>query len=381
MPLWGKTDSSSSMPKSVTGGVDNVLFEDMSSVYADAERGVADASNRPGWYFTNPVKGKKINWYFFSNSQATVKLGEVSYYALITVDSLVDRPFLAFYTVKEGAGDAGSWYRSRVVSSTPNTVTVGTKYLVHVGPVPDTLFAGIPRITPVNTSSTIGPRGANEIVLTIAIGSNSAANAGAVKFVCEAAGVISPNYTKNSLFRIRSTYNPETDAGAVSEIVPQKAANLYLVDPQEADLAKEKGITSSGWWTYTTYTTSSGRVRHKAECLVPMKVDRDESGDRGADDVVLPNGKITITTQPESAIVESGDTFTFSVVANADGAAMNYQWQESANGTTFTNIAGATSSSYSAVATALKDGYRYKVVVTSSGLVSATSNVATLSVE
>ena len=370
------------MPRNFRGWTsDNVIFEDMSSVYTDAFPGVVDPSNRPGWYFTNPIKGNKVNWYFFSNSEATVTLGEASYYAIITVDSLVDRPFLAFYTVKQGAGDAGSWYRSRVVSSMPNTVTIGTKYLVHVGAIPDSMFPGIPRIAAVNTGSTIGPRGAGETVLTIAIGSNSAANAGTVKFVCEAAGVISPSYTKNSIFRIRSTYSPATDTGSVSEIVPQEAANLYLVDPKEAEFAKEKGISGPGWWTYKTYTTSTGVVRHKAECLVPMKVKRDQSGDRGIDDVVLPNGRVTITNQPSNTTVEAGDPFTLSVVATAtDGAAVTYQWQESANGTTFTNIAGATSASYSATAATLKNGYKYKVVVSSTGYIPATSEVVTLTV-
>jgi hypothetical protein len=66
--------------------------------------------------------------------------------------------------------------------------------------------------------------------------------------------------------------------------------HIYFVDIAEAQVAstRAKGITGPGWWKYTTYTTSTGKVRHKAERLIPMKVTAVKAGDR-ADDTVLPD--------------------------------------------------------------------------------------------
>jgi hypothetical protein len=290
MPLWGKTDNASGLPKFKGGAAtDTVLFEDMNTVYQDAFPGVVDPSNRVGWYFKNAVKGNKVNWYFFSNTMATVKLGTVAFYAVVTLDSTASKPFLAIYTVKEGAGDASSWYRSRIVSTMPSG-DVGTKYLICVGNVPSYIFPDLPRmvLTP-STVSTVGPKGANETVLTISLGSDSGASANNVKFVCEAAGVISPEYTKNSIFRIKANYNVATDTGTSSGMVSEKSSNVYLVDDTEAPLAKSKGITGPGWWTYKTYTTSTGKIRHRAECLVAMSVPKSVAGDSSRDDAILPN--------------------------------------------------------------------------------------------
>lgn len=289
MPLWGKTDTTTSIPKYKNGGAssDIVLFEDMANIYKDEKPGIADASKRPGWYFQNTTKGNKINWYFFDSTMATVKLGTVAYYALVTLDSTTSKPFLALYTAKQGAGDAGSWYRSRIVSTMPSG-DVGKKYLICVGNVPDYMFPDVERIvlTP-STASTAGPKGADETVMLIALGSDSGASANNVKFVCEAAGVIAPEYTKNSIFRIRATYVASQDTGTSSGIPSPAASSVYLIDNTEAPSAKTKGITGPGWWSYKTYTTSTGKVRHKAECLVPMKLPRSVSGDSSRDDSIL----------------------------------------------------------------------------------------------
>jgi glucose/arabinose dehydrogenase len=81
----------------------------------------------------------------------------------------------------------------------------------------------------------------------------------------------------------------------------------------------------------------------------------------------------SITTQPASQTVSTGQTATFSVAATGSQP-LGYQWQR---GTT--NIAGATSSSYSLVAASGDNGATFRVVV-SNGFGSVTSNSATLTV-
>jgi len=86
-----------------------------------------------------------------------------------------------------------------------------------------------------------------------------------------------------------------------------------------------------------------------------------------------------ITTQPVNKSVIAGSSVSFTVAASGIPAP-TYQWQINANGTTFTNISGATSATYtvSAVATS-QNGYKYRCIVTNAAG-TATSNAATLTV-
>ncbi|HVB88388.1 MAG TPA: immunoglobulin domain-containing protein [Candidatus Dormibacteraeota bacterium] len=82
-----------------------------------------------------------------------------------------------------------------------------------------------------------------------------------------------------------------------------------------------------------------------------------------------------ITTQPASQTVTAGQTATFTVVATGTQP-LSYQWQK---GTT--NIAGATSASYTTLAsTSADNGSQFRVVVSNSVNPPATSNYATLTV-
>ena len=109
--------------------------------------------------------------------------------------------------------------------------------------------------------------------------------------------------------------------------------------------------------------------------------------------VCLPNGvwipsdvatltvhaKTAITTQPVDANVIEGDAATFTVEATGSGD-LSYQWQQSADGTAWTDIPGATSASYTVPAATMEmDGYQYRCVVIGDGG-EAASNAATLSV-
>lgn len=86
----------------------------------------------------------------------------------------------------------------------------------------------------------------------------------------------------------------------------------------------------------------------------------------------------TITTQPESQTVTEGQTATFTAAASGNPVP-TVQWQVSTNGRKWSDISGATSTSYSFVAQLSDNGKRYRAVFTNSAG-SATSNAATLSV-
>lgn len=87
---------------------------------------------------------------------------------------------------------------------------------------------------------------------------------------------------------------------------------------------------------------------------------------------------IQITKQPENAEVTAGEDATFTV--EATGYSLSYKWQSSSDGTTWTDISGATSATYTITTEASDNGKSYHCVITDGDSNSATSSAATLTV-
>ncbi len=87
----------------------------------------------------------------------------------------------------------------------------------------------------------------------------------------------------------------------------------------------------------------------------------------------------TITTQPANQPVVAGNTATFSVVATGNPAP-TYQWQRSSDGTTWTEVVGATDATYSFTAQTGDNGAKFRMVATNGVGSPANSQVATLTV-
>ncbi|MCX6317835.1 MAG: M36 family metallopeptidase [Bacteroidetes bacterium] len=87
---------------------------------------------------------------------------------------------------------------------------------------------------------------------------------------------------------------------------------------------------------------------------------------------------VSITAQPAGAALCNGDGYTFNV--NTTGTVASYQWQFSTDGgATYTNIAGATTSSYALTAATGQNNYRFRCVVTGScGPVNSTAATITV---
>ena len=88
----------------------------------------------------------------------------------------------------------------------------------------------------------------------------------------------------------------------------------------------------------------------------------------------------SITTQPASQTVDAGASVTFTA-ASSDSSGDTVQWKVSSNGgTTFTNISGATSTSYTFTAAGAQNGDEYEAVFTNTAG-TLTSDAATLTVQ
>ena len=90
----------------------------------------------------------------------------------------------------------------------------------------------------------------------------------------------------------------------------------------------------------------------------------------------------SITAQPTGQTVTEGTQATFSVTATAESETPIYQWQQSTdNGSSWTDISGATSADYTTETTTTSmSGNQYRCVVTSASGVSVISQAATLTV-
>lgn len=145
---------------------------------------------------------------------------------------------------------------------------------------------------------------------------------------------------------------------------------------------REKGLKTQGWTKTVTYTDAQGNTRNKTEILVAFGGDL--TGADASDDAVVLDNTITIGTQPAAASVVAGATATFSVVATiAPAGTVSYQWQkQEAGATTWSNIADATSDSYTTAALTVADdnGDKYRVVLSGAAAKNVTSRSATLTV-
>ncbi|MDZ4704909.1 MAG: hypothetical protein SH848_13325, partial [Saprospiraceae bacterium] len=89
---------------------------------------------------------------------------------------------------------------------------------------------------------------------------------------------------------------------------------------------------------------------------------------------------INISTQPQGVSICSGGTHTLTAAATATSGTVSYQWQSSPNGSTWTNISGATSASYTTSALTTTTHYRVNVSSSGVGCPTISSNAAIVTV-
>ena len=134
-------------------------------------------------------------------------------------------------------------------------------------------------------------------------------NAGDSVVVGDVLNISSVNYivkqvTSTTAIELHKNYAGSTATVAAASVIrrtPPKAVaeyvikggdsnsnyDLVFVDTSEDGIAsnKTRGITGPGWWLYQTYQTHNGTERHKAECLVPLKVAAGTAGDFAQDTI------------------------------------------------------------------------------------------------
>lgn len=154
-------------------------------------------------------------------------------------------------------------------------------------------------------------------------------------------------------------------------------------DTLTATITPDKSTNKNVTWSSdneNVVTVENGKVTAVGTGSATITVTTEDGGKTATCSVTVNAPATTITTQPSNVTVTEGETATFSVAATGSGT-LTYQWQQSTdNGSTWTDISGATSSSYTTqAATTDMNGYQYRCKVTGTGG-EATSNAATLTV-
>ena len=179
----------------------------------------------------------------------------------------------------------------------------------------------------------------------------------------------------------------KTKAGVGIAASAQAKTTIYIDETEAAlEANKERGLNAPGWWSYYTYTDSSGATRHKAEQLVFVAGGDTNANETQADDAQAADVAvlITINTQPADTAVAVGDALQLVLAAIAtppgDASVLTYQWQKK-SGNRWSNISGATGTTYDVASYAATDAGSYRVKINSSTgakeVISATAVVTT----
>src|SRR5271166_2449077 len=181
---------------------------------------------------------------------------------------------------------------------------------------------------------------------------------------------------------------PAPPAGSTAPTISAQPANQSVAVGQTATFSVtasgtaplscqwQKGTTAISGATSATYTTAATTTADSGSKFSVVVSNATGSTTSNAATLTVTATAVapTITQQPASVTVTAGQTATFSVTATGTDP-LTYQWLQ---GTT--SITGATSASYATPATTTANsGTQYKVIVSNS-VGSATSNVATLTV-
>ena len=138
----------------------------------------------------------------------------------------------------------------------------------------------------------------------------------------------------------RTDSNANKTKAGVGIGASSQAKTVIYVDETEAALEanKERGLNAPGWWSYFTYTDSSGATRHKAEQLVfiaggDTNANETQTDDAQAADVAVT---ISITQQPTQnsnprviTIGQGLQSIPMSASASPGGTSVcTFQWQK-----------------------------------------------------
>ena len=216
---------------SFDGGVTTLLASN-TAVPADGTPPLADPTGQTaGWYYKNSNDiSDKINWYYAANSNPAITMTLTNFtaqYAVIDVRA-GGAPFFVVYTKPTGTGDAGGWYKSRLVYSVPGldlSDHIGSTIFLHWG-VDTGDFPTLTRVEcTLDTFSSNGPQDAGEEVMFANISTSTGYGAGHYEFVISNLGY---EYNTSDVQFILSSVGALAPAAGDTHYVTLDGVNDYI---------------------------------------------------------------------------------------------------------------------------------------------------------
>jgi hypothetical protein len=183
----------------------------------------------------------------------------------------------------------------------------------------------------------------------------------------------------------RTDSNANKTKAGVGIAASSQAKTTIYIDETEAALEsnKERGLNAPGWWSYFSYTDSSGATRHKAEQLIFVAGGDTNGNETQADDAQAADVAviIDIQTQPADTAVAVGAALQLVLAATAtppaDASVLTYQWQKK-SGKRWADVSGATLTTFDVATYAATDAGSYRVKINSTN--GATEKISAVAV-
>lgn len=202
---------------------------------------------------------------------------------------------------------------------------------------------------------------------TAASGGTKVANAGAsytptgniTLYAQWTANVVAPTFTtqpaSKSVYRGAST--------SLSVVATTSQGTITYQWQSSSNNSSWSNISGATSASYTAPTSTVGTVYYRCVATATKDGVSKNTNSNSASVAVNATPSPSITSQPANKSVSIGGTASLSVTATVASGSLSYQWYSSTNGSTWSAISGATSSSYSAPASSAGTTY-YKVRVT-----------------
>jgi alpha-tubulin suppressor-like RCC1 family protein len=290
----------------------------------------------------------------------------VDIFSLVGVDETISVTAVAVpstisltYQWQDSTDGGSTWNNIAAATSRTYTITnpqnsdTGKQFRVIVGGVP---ASGSGVNTPSPVTSTVSVLIVQTASINITSQPDNATTSGTSALFIVAANISPANATLNYQWRV------STDGGS---------SYTNISGATSSTLSLSNLTTSYTGYRYAVVVGGNGGASSVTSDPVVLTVNAPE---------------ITITTQPtNTSSVNAAASFNVvATIAGATGYTLSYQWQKSINaGVSFSNISGATSSSYSLTSlTSALNNYVYRVIVSSDvGSSPVTSNQATLTID
>jgi autotransporter passenger strand-loop-strand repeat protein len=372
-PIFGYGTSATSAADQFTFGTQTATLQSISLTAANPSAAVGSSITFTalGHYSDNSTQTltSGINWSSTNVAVATIdgtgkatalaagtttitaSVGGITGSTGLTVTAVAASPTVTAVSPASGPSAGGG-----VVTITGTNFTGATKVMFGTTPATSFHIVSPTRITATEPAGTAGQT--VDITVTTPAGTSAATTADRFKYVAAPVITTQPgNLTVSpghpATFKVVAT-------GDSLSYQWQKRIGTSWVNVSTSNTSGFTGATTANFTITSPVASDAGKYR-----VIVSNVGGKVISTTATLTVTATTTPPTVTQSPSNLTVSAGSTATFTAAASGSPTP-TVQWQVSVNGGAFTNVAGATSPTYSFTAAANMSGNEYRAVFTNS---------------